>query len=187
MQLKSRNVAAILGIAVTIQFGLGGVAHGDAFADCIRQAASVSLAARTEFQRDLRDLIVKQKPEFKTLATINQDLQIRLAEARFAKYDYLLEHARERIDTNHGLSRFGNFEWSDEDTEKFKNESDSYRALETRIAALRAQNDGHPDWPELREHFRSYLNSSEAFKDLMVRLQVGQNEVEATLANCDRD
>lgn len=185
--MKSRNVAAILGIVVAIQFGFDGVARGDAFADCIREAASVNLAARTEFQRDLRNLVVEQKPELTTLATINRNLQIRLAEARFAKYGFLLEHARERINTKNGLSGFSNFEWSDEDTEKFKNESDSYRALETEIAALRAQNDGHPDWPELREHFRSYLNSSEEFEDLMVQLQVGQNEVEATLANCDRD
>ena len=185
--MKSRYLAAILGIATAIQFAVAGIARGDGFADCVHEAASATLAAKTEFQRDLRNLIVQQRPEFETLATIIQNLQIRLAEARLAKYDYLLNHARERINTKSGLSQFSNFDWSDEDTEKFKEESDLYRALETQITALQKQNNGHPDWPKLREHFLSDLNPSEDFMDLMTRLQVRQNDVKATLANCNRD
>lgn len=185
--MKSRNVAAILGIATAIQFAVGSTAQGDGLADCVREAASANLAAKNEFQRGLRNLIVQQQPEFETLATISQNLQLRLAEARLAKYDYLLKHARERINTKDGLSRFSNFDWSDEDTEKFKEESDSYRALESQIAVLQTRNNGHPDWPKLRVYFRSNLNSSVEFKNLMTRFQVRQNDVEVTLTNCNRN
>ena len=185
--MKSRSIAAIFVISTAIQFAVGSTAHGDALADCVRETASANLAAKNEFQRGLRNLIVQQQPEFETLATISQNLQLRLAEARLAKYDYLLKHARERINIKEGLSRFSNFDWSDEDTDKLKEESHSYRALEAQIAVLQTKNNSHPDWPKLRAYFRSSLNSSVEFKDLMTRFQVQQNDVEATLTNCDRD
>lgn len=185
--MSSRSLVASLGISFAIQIAIFGTAWARGFADCVRDAASRDLVAKTEFQRDLRDLIVQKRPEFESLATVNMELQIMLAEARRAMFDYLLRHDPNRIDTTNGLVQFSNLEWFDEDSAKFMEESSSYRELEYRISALQEQNNDHPDWPKLREHFRSELSQSPDFKALMARFQTRQSNVEAVIAQCHPD
>ncbi len=185
--MNRRNIAVSFGISLAIQIAFGGTAWGGGLADCVRDAASADLVAKTEFQRDLRNLIVQQRPAFETLATINKELQTLLAEAQRAKLDYLLEHDPDRIDTTNGLARFSNFAWSDDDTAKFIEASSSYRELEIRTATLHERNNDHPDWPKLREHFRSELSQSPDFAALMTRFQTRQRNVEAEIAKCRRD
>ncbi len=185
--MRSRNLVASFGISIAITIAVAGAASGDGLADCVRDAATADLVAKTEFQRDLRDLVVQQRPEFEPLATVNQELQVLLAEAQRAKFDYLLSHEPGRIDTSNGLARFSNFAWSDEDTAKFIEQSASFRDLEVRIAALQDQNNDHPDWPGLREHFRAGLSQSADFVALMARFQARQSDVEAAIAKCRRN
>lgn len=185
--MSSRGLAASIGISFAIQIAVGGTALAGGFADCVRNAASEVLVAKTEFQHDLRSLIVQKRPDFELLATVSMELQFLLAEARRAKFDYLLGHDPNRIDTTNGLAQFSNFEWSDEDGAKFMEKSSSYRELEHRISTQREQNDGHSDWPKLREYFRSELNQSQDFKALMARFQTRQSNVEAMIEQCHHD
>ena len=168
-----------------ILFSLSGPpAHAQSFAECVRDAATRDLGAKTEFQNSLRDLIVRQHPEFAELADLNRDLQVGFAEARRARFEYLLLNDPGRIDTANGLSRFTNFNWTDADTRNFRRANDVYRVLEDRMTELRQRNDGHPDWPELRRHFRTTLNQSSEFMALTARLQANQRAIEARLARC---
>ncbi len=183
---KGIGLGAVVALSVTIQIASGGPASADAFADCVRDAASQDLAAKTAFQRDLRDLIVEQRGEFAAVATVNRDLQIAFAEARRARFDYLLAHDPDRIDTANGLSRFSNFDWSEADSNNFMAESESYRDLEQRIARLEERNNGHPDWPKLREYFHAELTRSPAFSSVMAHFQGRQIAVAARLAECRR-
>ncbi len=182
--MSSRILVASLGIAITLQIAGGGTAWGQNLADCVRDTASADLVAKTDFQREMRDLVVQSRPEFEALATVNRDLQTLLAEAWRAKVDYLLAHEPDRIDTTNGLARFSNFEWPDEDAANFKKESRSYRQLEIRISSLKEQNNDHPDWPELREYFRVELSQSADFKALMERFQNQQSNVETAIEIC---
>jgi hypothetical protein len=185
--MYSRRLATFLWISFAIQIAGGGTAWGSASADCVREAASADLVAKTEFQLDLRNLIVQQRPKFEALATINKELQTLLAEARRAKLDYLLEHDPDRIDTTNGLSRFSDFAWSDEDTAKYIEASGSYRELEIRISTLQERNNDHPDWPKLREYFRSELSQNPEFTALTARFQTQQSYVETAIVQCQRD
>lgn len=177
---------ALFAISLAIGIAVGRPAWAGAFADCVRDAAGRDLAAKTAFQRGMRDLIVQQRPAFKPLADVNMALQIAYAEARRAKFDYLLKHDAGRIDTTRGLSRFTNFPWSDADTEKLMAESRSYRALESRLATLKERNNAHPDWPKMRQHFRTALGQSPDFRALMARFQSLQREVTAVISKCRR-
>ena len=178
---------ALLGLSFAIHTATSGPASADAFADCVRGTVSADMVAKVQFQRDLRNLIVQNRPRFEALATINMQLQILYAEARRRKFDYLLAHDPERIDTANGLSRFSNFAWSDQDSNNFMAGSDSYRDLETRISQKKDQNNGHPDWPEMRAYFRSELNQSAEFNGVMARFQDRQRAVEADVAQCRRN
>lgn len=185
--MRSGKSAALLGISFAILVAIGGAAWAGEFADCVRETASKDLMAKREFQRGLRDLIVQNRPEFESLATVNMELQILLAEARRAMLEYLLANDPGRIDTTNGLGRFSNFDWSEEDSAELMEESASYRDLDNRLSRLRDRNNGHPGWPELRAYVRSELGQSPDFKALTARLQSRQSEVEAVIAQCRHD
>lgn len=182
----AKNAAVIVGTIVVLHIGLLGCTRADAFADCVREAAGNDLAAKSAFQRGMRDLIVAGRPQFKSVADVNMRLQVLLAERQNARLEYLLRHDVSRIETTKGLGRFGNFAWSDADTRKFVETSQSNRARERQIATLRRRNNEHPDWPKLRRYFRSELNGSPNFKDLMTRFRRRQREIETSLAGCHR-
>ncbi len=178
---------ALLGLSFAIHAATSGPASADAFADCVRGTVSADMVAKVEFQRELRNLIVQNRPGFEALATISMQLQILYAESRRRKFDYLLAHDPDRIDTANGLSRFSNFAWSDQDSNNFMAESNTYRDLETRISQKKDQNNSHPDWPEMRAYFRSGLTQSAEFSGVMARFQDQQAEVEADVARCRRN
>ena len=184
--MNGKSLGALIGLSFAIVTAGGGFASAETFVDCVQEAASEDLVAKTDFQRGMRDLIVRQRPEFAALATVSMELQIQYAKVRQAKFDYLLKHDPDRIDTANGLSKFTNFEWFDEDKVKFIEESGSYRDLETRLAKLREQNDGNLDWPKMREHFRSELGQSPEFASLMARFQTRQGKIEVLIAQCRR-
>ena len=181
---SGRRAAALFAISLAIGSTIAAPARAGVFADCARDAAGRELAAKTGFQRGLRDLIVRQRAAFKPLADVNMALQIAYAEARRAKFDYLLKHDAGRVDTTAGLSRFTNFAWSDADTEKLRAESRLYQALEKRLATLKEQNNAHPDWPQMRQYIRGTLAQSPDFKILMARFQARQKEVAAMISKC---
>lgn len=184
--MSSRSTFVILGVAIAIQISIVGPVRADAFADCVRKAASKALKAKTAFQRDMRDLIVEKRPEFMSVANVNMELQILLAERRRAMFEYLLEHDVSRIDTTNGFGQFSNFGWSDEDTQRFAKKSKSNRELERRISTLQGKNNEQPDWPKMREHFRSKLSQSLRFKALMDRFRSQQSDIGAIIAGCHR-
>jgi hypothetical protein len=188
--MSSKITYALIGLSFAILTVAGGPGladtSADPFADCVRDAASEALAAKTEFQTDLRDLIVSQRPDFEALATVNMELQILFAEARRAKFDYLLKSDRGRIDTANGLGKFSNFPWTDEDTALFKEDSAAYRDVESRLATLRKRNNSQPDWPQMREYFRSDLSQSADFAAVMAGFQGRQKDVETAIAQCRR-
>lgn len=187
----SRKITyALIGLSFALLTATGGPASADtsadAFADCVRDAASEDLAAKTDFQRELRDLLVQQRPEFESLATVNMELQTQYAEVRRAKFDYLLEHDPGRVDAANGLSKFTNFGWSDGDKALFMEESGSYRDLEARLSELRLQNNRHADWPKMRAYVRSELSQHPDFTSLVAGFQTRQGEIGAMIAQCRR-
>lgn len=185
--MSRSRLTAFFGILATVMVATGGTVWANGFADCVRDAASKHLTAKRQYQGDLRELIVENRPEFQSLANVNMELQILLAEARQAMFEYLLAHDPDRIDTNNGVTRFSNFDWFDEDSTKLMEESGTYRELDSRISTLQEQNNSHRDWPKLREHFRNELSQTPEYRALAARLQTRQNEVAAAIALCRRD
>ncbi len=181
--LRLRHGPAITGM---ILVGLLTPSSAAGFAECVVDAAAREFEAKKEFQAALRDLIVRHRPEFKSLASLNMELQIALAEAGKARFRYLLKHSPRRIRTDGGLSKFTNFDWSKEDSERFARQDAGYRLLEQRTAKLAIANNGHPDWPKLREFFRGALRKRPEFAAMMKRFQALQKEVGDLVAGCPR-
>lgn len=182
--MSTSNLAVGIALSAALLCSAALPAQAQDMAVCVRTAADLGLAAKTRFQRGLRNLIVERRPEFAALADVNMELQILLAQARRARFDYLLKFDPGRIDTAHGSSRFSNFAWSDTDRADFAARSDAYREQEARLAALESRNNGHPDWPRLRQFFRAELSQEADFGALTDALQARQRAVEETLAQC---
>ncbi len=159
-------------------------ARGDAFAACVAEVTARDLVATVAYQRALRDLVLRDKPEFEALANLNMELQIAMFETRALKTAYLARRDPARIKTAEGLSAFRNFEWPAQDEAALARESADYRDLVERIERLREGNDGHPDWPALRDHFGKQVRPDPAFKALMARLSAGDAGLGQALQAC---
>ena len=161
-------------------------AQDGAFASCIRALAEQDLAGKTAFQEAVRDLIAAQKPEFEPLASLHMAHQIALAQVRAAQLAYLLAHDPGRIDAG-SLSKFRNFDWSAADDAAVAAQDPEAGRLLARVAELRKKNDGHPDWPRLREFVRDELSPGPAFRALIADLSVHDRAVRKGLKNCRRE
>lgn len=159
-------------------------ARGDAFAACVAEVTARDLGSKVAFQRGLRDLVLRGKPEFEALASLNTELQIAMFQAHAAKTAYLARGDPARIATAKGLSAFRNFDWSAQDETAFARESAEYRDLVQRIARLRDKNDGHPDWPALRDHMRAEVMGAPAFADLIARLSASDAGLGRAIQAC---
>jgi hypothetical protein len=159
------------------------MAQGGAFASCVRDLAERDLAGKGALQRAVRDLIVAEKPAFEALANLNMELQVALAQARAAKYAYLLKHDPARIETK-SLSKFRNFDWSVADDAALAAQDPEGGRLLARVAELRRKNDGHRDWPRLREFMRAELSPDPAFRALMADLGKNDRAVRKALKGC---
>lgn len=112
------NLTLVLSLALSLQVAKASPATADDFSACLGEVARADLAGKTAYQRNLRDLIVERQPALKLLADTNRDIQILFAGMRFARLDYLLGAAPERLDSENGLSSFRNFDWTQEDLER---------------------------------------------------------------------
>ncbi|TQV77781.1 hypothetical protein [Denitrobaculum tricleocarpae] len=170
-----------------LAFVKAGPAAADAYTTCLGEIADADLEAKTAYQRALRDLIVDRRPEFAELADINRDLQLLLAQMRFARVDYLLTTAPERVDGKNGLSRFRNFDWTQEDLDRMTANSTEYREQSVRLERLKGRNQGHPDWPAMRSFVRSEMSEGGAFAQITADFIEAGAALEARMAGCSEN
>jgi hypothetical protein len=143
------------------------------------------LAGKTAFQEGVREIIAARKPEFEGLADLHSEFQIALTRARAARLAFLVEHDPGPIDTE-SLAKFRNFEWSAADDAAFAARHPEGGELAAGIADLRRKNDGHRDWPKLREFMRAELFPSPAFRALMADITKNDRALRKGLRDCRR-
>ena len=185
-----KSVRKVCGAALTVAalFSLAppAQARDSAFAACVRELAQRDLAGYTAFQERLRDLAVAGKPEFEELAELQMQLQIAYARARTARLGFLAAHDPQRVDTA-SLSKFRNFDWSAADDAAMAAQDPGAGEFAARIAVLRGKNDGHRDWPELREFMRAELMPDPAFGALMADFAKTDDALREGLKDCRRE
>ena len=154
------------------------------FATCVASVSQDYAAAKTRYQQDLRDLIVAEQPDLMPLADINMQLQSALAEARHLKMLHLIGTDPKRITADQGLSRFANFDWSDQDTATLAASSDAFRAIDEHTRALKQQNNGHDQWPALRTFAQGPMLKHPGFKSLTERFIATNTSLADRLKAC---
>lgn len=177
---------AALTVAAFVSLAPLAPAQDGAFAACVQELAQRDLADRTAFQERLRDLVAAGTSEFEELADLNMRLQIALARARAGQAGFLAAQDPQRLDTT-SLTKFRNFDWSAADDAAFAARNPESGELSARIADLRKKNDGHRDWPKLREFMRAELMPDPAFRALMADFAKKDGALRERLKNCHRE
>lgn len=164
--------------------GFPGASQATSGNACIAAAADMELAAKTSFQTALRDLVVRENPGFESLASLNMELQIALAQSRRARLVHLLHTDPARLTTNSGMSQLSNFDWTKADAASLVRTDDRQRALAARIASLIMRNNGHRQWPELRRYFAETLATLTEFKAIMAQMRQDRGSAARHLQTC---
>lgn len=117
-------------------------------------AAQKAWAAYTEAQRqcqqELGDFLSSRRPDLKEIILASRDLQLALIERRSLEFNSLLVNHPERVVRDQGISRFSNFDWTDEDAKVLRRSNPDYEAAVRRVEVLRQRSEGHPLGAALR-------------------------------------
>lgn len=159
-------------------------AGADPFPDCAERAYSQSADASREWQRDLRDLIAKVRPDLATLATLAMEDQRARIERRQAQFRYLLDTDVRRVNTGNGLVSFRNFDWTEADARVLRTQSADYVAIERKVEDLKRQSQARRDWPAMHDFVRTSLSTGPQFQDLLKRFRAREGEIERLLESC---
>lgn len=151
---------------------------------CLLRTVEVYHSAQVILQTEMHDLVAKRAPHLAGLSALNRDLQIALSERRRQQLVYLADTDPGRLITGRGVAHFMNFEWKEADQAAWLKAEPEARALEARIAKLRARSDGHQDWPALRDFYRSQLAESPEMTSAMTAFKQAGAEASAVLASC---
>lgn len=135
---------------------------------------------------ELRDLIVATQPKLKEIADLS--LKWRLAEKDLAtmKFIYIKNHDPEKIVRDKGLPAFVNLMWFPEYTEELQKSDPAFKKQENKVAALKKENEKHPDWQALQDHVKS-LKDSEKHKPKFDAFFAEMNKVQKVLAQTAAD
>lgn len=182
--MTCRNLTLMLSLVLSLQVAKATSAVGDDFTTCLGETARADLAGKAAYQCGLRDLIVERQPGFAALADLNRDIQVLFAEMRFARMDYLLSTRPEGLDGLNGLSRFRNFDWTEEDLEGLTAARPDYGDQIARLEVLKTKNQDHADWPALRAFIKGELSQDAAFSRLTAEFMEHNAAMETRLADC---
>jgi len=167
-----------------VVFALNGASHANELKTCIAQVAQMDAGNKRAFHTGMRDLIVREAPQFEELAGVYQDHQMALVDQRLRQLQYLLFTNPQQLSVDETVSKLTNYDWNELDTARMAKVAPEYKALTERIAGLEARNNAHPDWPKLRAFVAKDLSANKEFEALKTKLWNGRDAANAHLKSC---
>jgi hypothetical protein len=134
--------------------------------------------AKIHFQNELYQFIVSADPNLKEVTSISRDLQIAYTQRSDMRYHYLCKNHPDRIHPKTHKDIL-NFEWTEDDEKILLSSSNEYANKIKKVNALKAKNQGHPDWPRAREVFKNKIENSNRYQQLMDELLKVMQEIDA--------
>jgi hypothetical protein len=159
-------------------------ARAETFSECAERAYAQAASASQEWQRSLRDLLVKVRPDLAPLVTLEMEHQLALIDSRQARFRFLLRTDARRVLTRDGLAAFRNFDWTEADAGVLRQQTPGYVAIEQNVAELGRQVRAHADWPAMRDYVGTILSANPQFQHLLKRFQERERGIEPVLRTC---
>ena len=118
--------------------------------DAAQKAWAAYTEAQRQCQQELGDFLSSRRPDLKEIILASRDLQLALIERRSLEFNSLLVNHPERVVRDQGISRFSNFDWTDEDAKVLRRSNPDYEAAVRRVEVLRQRSEAHPLGAALR-------------------------------------
>jgi len=115
-----------------------------------KKAWAAYTQAERQYQEESADFLAARQTDLKELIFLNRNLQLALIERRSLEFQYLLVEHPERIVTNRRISRFANYDWTDEDAQALRRTNPAYVAAIDHLKDLKERSDRDSRWPALR-------------------------------------
>ncbi|QPJ60812.1 MAG: hypothetical protein G3M70_02480 [Candidatus Nitronauta litoralis] len=141
---------------------------------------------QTDWTRQLRDLVLKERKKFKGIADLSY--QWRLAEMKLdtLKFLYLKKHRADTIERDKGLPAFVTLEWFPEFSEKLEKSDPVFHKQEVLAASLKKKVEEHENWEGLQEYLKE-IQKSKAHKKRFDDFLSEMNTVQKILAKSAAD
>lgn len=143
------------------------------------------VVAQKRLQFDLARLLAHKWPELEGVANFQRDQQFAALELRNKKFQYLLEHAPDRIVMDEGLTAFAEFEWTEQDDDKLRATDPSFAKLQQWAEMNAERLSRHPQLAAAGESLL-VLQRDEYYLLVIERFQTRLNDLETTLASLAR-
>ena len=140
------------------------------------------VVAQKRLQFDLARLLAHKWPELEGVANLQRDQQFAALELRSRKFQYLLEHAPDRIVMDEGLTAFAEFEWTEKDDDKLLATDPSFAKLQQWAEMNAERLSRHPQLAAAGESLL-VLQRDEYYLLVIERFQTRLNDLETTLAS----
>lgn len=108
-------------------------------------------------------------PRWKAAFRQQKQHQFARIKLKTMKFQYLLEHDRDRLITDRGIHSFVNFAWTESDTRKFKQSVEGASDLLQKVREERRKFERF-DWESIREAFRS-LPTGNRYQEIQQNFQ----------------
>ncbi|MFQ5482907.1 MAG: hypothetical protein ACE5ER_09120 [Nitrospinaceae bacterium] len=139
------------------------------------------VALQTRWLRQLHDLILNQRPDFKGIADLSLRWRTEQMRLDTLKFRFLLSHHAAAIQRDKGLPAFLRLEWFPDYTAALEKSGPIFARQEKKAGALKEKVKTHPQWQALQDYLKE-LQKSPEHKPQFDRFIAEMNKVQKILA-----
>lgn len=136
---------------------------------------------QTDWTQQLRDLVLKEKKEFKGIADLSYEWRLAEMKLDTLKFLYLKKNRADTIERDKGLPAFVTLEWFPEYSEKLEKADPKFHKQELLAASLKKKVEQHKNWEGLQD-FLKEIQKSDAHKKRFDDFLSEMNSVQKILA-----
>lgn len=141
---------------------------------------------QTDWTRQLRDLVLKERKEYKGIANLSYEWRLAEMQLDTLKFLYLKKNRADTIERDKGLPAFVTLEWFPEYSEKLEKANPNFHKQEVLAASLKKKVEEHKNWEGLQEYLKE-IQKSKAHKKRFDDFLSEMNAVQKILAKTAAD
>lgn len=183
---RRETVESVLRICViALILALASAARSSDFAACFNRAHGNFRDAQRRWHRAIHQAVLAHEPKLRALSEVNTELQLALIARAEKRVRSLALRTPPEVQFDRGLSGLLNPKnWSSTDESELEVRDPEYAKLGKRVAILRSQSDGNPDWAALRALFQTELMASRSVTQAQAELQKAGDQFVREARSC---
>ncbi len=158
----------------------------EAYQACLRDVVEMRRDAFVGFQTALHDLLLRDSPEFESVAAVNRDMQVTLNALRSKRLHFMIETKPERFGDLDDLSAFMNLQMDEADKRSLEGRDAEYRDLLTERDRHKERTRARSDWDAVRTRFRTIAAEDPDYASAVAQHQSAYGAAEERFVACQK-